>query len=75
MTGFEPGPLVLAFVLGPIMENAFRRSMLIYNGDPGVFFTRPISGAIFAVLALLIIMSVFQFFRRCNENNDLDSQD
>lgn len=75
MTGFEPGPLVLAFVLGPIMENAFRRSMLIYNGGPGVFFTRPISGAIFAVLALLIIMSVFQFFRRCNENNDLDSQD
>ena len=31
-TGFDPGPLVLAFVLGPILENSFRQSMLISGG-------------------------------------------
>ena len=43
-TGFEPGPLVLAFVLGSLMESSFRRSMLIFDGDPTGFLTRPISG-------------------------------
>jgi putative tricarboxylic transport membrane protein len=54
--GFDPGPMVLAFVLGSIIESSTRRSMLIFGGDPTGFFTRPISGtilAIFVVLALL----------------------
>ncbi|WP_312858497.1 tripartite tricarboxylate transporter permease, partial [Pseudonocardia pini] len=42
--GFEPGPLVLAFVLGGLLEPAFRQSLLISGGDPSVFVTRPISG-------------------------------
>ena len=54
--GFDPGPMVLAFVLGSIIESSTRRSLLIFGGDPTGFFTRPISGtilAIFVVLALL----------------------
>jgi putative tricarboxylic transport membrane protein len=54
-TGFEPGPLVLAFVLGSIVESSVRRSLLIFDGDPTGFVTRPISGtllAIFLVVAL-----------------------
>ena len=39
----EPAPLILAFVLGPLMEENLRRAMLISRGDPTVFFTRPIS--------------------------------
>ena len=35
--GFEPGPLVLAFVLGSLLESSFRRSMLIFDGDPTGF--------------------------------------
>ena len=44
--GFEPGPMVLAFVLGAILEDSVRRSLLIFDGDPTGFFTRPISGTI-----------------------------
>lgn len=54
-TGFEPGPLVLAFVLGPILEQAFRQSMLISHGDPLVFFTRPLSGTILGVLIVALV--------------------
>ena len=41
--GFSPAPLLLGFVLGPMMEENLRRAMLMSKGDPSVFFTRPIS--------------------------------
>ena len=52
---FEPGPLVLAFVLGPILETAFRQSLVISNGDISIFFTRPISVSFLVVAGLLVI--------------------
>ena len=59
-TGFEPGPLVLAFVLGSILETAFRQSMRIFDGDPSGFVTRPISGTLFvaSVLALAVPLAL-----------------
>ncbi|MQA08225.1 MAG: tripartite tricarboxylate transporter permease [Pseudonocardiaceae bacterium] len=57
--GLEPGPLVLAFVLGPIMETSFRQSMLISNGDPAVFVTRPVSGTLLGLALLVLCWSVF----------------
>jgi len=56
--GFEPGPLVLAFVLGSLIESSTRRSLLIFDGDPTGFVTRPISGTILAFLVLVIVLSV-----------------
>jgi putative tricarboxylic transport membrane protein len=53
---YEAAPLVLALVLGPIMENAVRRSLVISDGDPTVFFTRPIS-AFFLITGLLVLFS------------------
>jgi putative tricarboxylic transport membrane protein len=53
---YEAAPLVLALVLGPIMENAVRRSLVIADGDVTVFFTRPIS-AFFLIAGLLILFS------------------
>jgi putative tricarboxylic transport membrane protein len=53
---YEAAPLVLALVLGPIMENAVRRSLVISDGDVTVFFTRPIS-AFFLIAGLLILFS------------------
>ena len=62
-TGFDPGSMVLAFVLGTIIESNTRRSLLIFEGDATGFFTRPISGAIlllFVVVALLpVVRSLF----------------
>jgi putative tricarboxylic transport membrane protein len=52
--GFEPGPMVLAFVLGSLIESSFRRSMLIFEGDASGFVTRPISGTILAFVVLVI---------------------
>jgi len=54
--GFEPGPLVLAFVLGSVMETAVRQSLLIFGGNPAGFFTRPISGTILAALIVVLAL-------------------
>ena len=55
--GCEAAPLILGFVLGPLMEENLRRAMLISRGDPSVFFTRPIScGMLVVAFALLIII-------------------
>ena len=53
--GFEPGPMVLAFVLGAIVEASIRRSLLIFDGDPTGFFTRPISGTILGLFLLVVL--------------------
>ena len=53
----EPAPLVLGYVLGPLLEEYLRRAMLLARGDPAVFFTRPISLAFMvATLLLLAVM-------------------
>jgi TctA family transporter len=55
----EPAPLILAFVLGPLMEENLRRALLISRGDPTVFVTRPISlGFLLATLAFLMVVLV-----------------
>jgi len=55
--GVEPAPLVLGFVLGPMLEEHFRRAMLISGGEMSVFLTRPISAALL-VLALLLLAAL-----------------
>ena len=49
---YPPAPLVLAVVLGPMIEQALRQSMIISRGNPTIFFTRPISGVLM-VLAIV----------------------
>ena len=51
----EPSPLILAFLLGPMAEEHLRRAMLLSNGDPSVFVTRPLSLA-FIVMALGLVV-------------------
>jgi putative tricarboxylic transport membrane protein len=54
--GCEPAPLLLGFVLGPLLEEHLRRAMIISRGDPSVFLTRPISaGLLIAAVAVLVI--------------------
>jgi TctA family transporter len=55
--GCEPAPLLLGFVLGPMLEENLRRAMIISRGDPMVFVTRPISAVlIFLAAAVLIVV-------------------
>ncbi len=53
----EPAPLILGFVLGPLMEENLRRGMLLSRGDPSVFFTRPLS-LVFLVMAFAMLVVV-----------------
>lgn len=61
---FEPAPLLLGVVLGPMVEENFRRSLLLSNGDLSVFITRPISGACVLIGALMIIGLVISQVRK-----------
>jgi TctA family transporter len=55
----EPAPMILGFILGPLMEENLRRAMLLSRGDPTVFFTKPISaGFMIASFILLIIVAL-----------------
>jgi TctA family transporter len=60
--GCEPAPLLLGFVLGPMLEENLRRAMIISHGDPMVFVTRPLSAVLMlvsvCVLALLFLPAI-----------------
>jgi len=52
----EPAPLILGFILGPLMEENLRRAMLLSRGDPLVFFQRPISLTMLLIAAFLLVI-------------------
>jgi putative tricarboxylic transport membrane protein len=62
--GLEPGPLVLAFVLGSLLERSFRQSMRIFHGDLLGFAGRPISGVLLAaVIVVAVVVPVVKAVR------------
>ena len=63
----EPAPLLLAFVLGPLIEENLRRAMQISYGDSKIFFTRPISATLLAMAAGLLILVILPSFRKTRE--------
>jgi len=66
--GAEPAPLLLGFILGPMMEENLRRAMLLSRGDPTVFFTRPLSlTMLIMAAALLAIIALPQIAKRREE--------
>jgi putative tricarboxylic transport membrane protein len=54
--GAEPAPLLLGFILGPMMEENLRRALLLSRGDWSVFVTRPLSAGLLAAAALLLVI-------------------
>lgn len=70
----EPGPLLLGFVLGPLLETNLRRALLISQGDPGVLIERPISAVLFAASAILLVMMVLPAFRKKREQAFQDEE-
>jgi TctA family transporter len=65
--GCEPAPLVLGFILGPVMEENLRRSLVFSRGDPMIFLERPISAVLLAMALIVIVMIVLPQFRRTRE--------
>jgi putative tricarboxylic transport membrane protein len=64
---FEPAPLLLGFVLGPMMEENLRRAMLLSRGDPSVFVTRPISLVMLLMAVGLLLLIAAPKFRKTRE--------
>ncbi|MBD8064969.1 tripartite tricarboxylate transporter permease [Devosia sp. PTR5] len=62
--GCEPAPLLLGFVLGPLLEEHLRRAMIISRGDPMVFVERPISAALLALALAAVLIAVLPNIRR-----------
>ncbi len=62
--GFEPGPLIMAFILAPLIENSLRQSLLMSQGSPAIFFTRPISGTLMALFVLVLVGQLYINIRK-----------
>jgi TctA family transporter len=60
----EPAPLLLGFVLGPMLEENLRKAMTISRGDPSVFFTRPISLSMLVLAAIVLLILIVPTVRR-----------
>ncbi len=65
--GAEPAPMLLAFILGPLMEEYLRRAMLLSRGDPMVFLRRPISATLLALSALAMLSVLLPSFSKTRE--------
>jgi putative tricarboxylic transport membrane protein len=64
---YEAAPLVLALVLGPMMENALRQALIMSNGGVGIFFTRPISLVIMLVVLTLLVLPLLPWVKKKRE--------
>jgi putative tricarboxylic transport membrane protein len=65
--GCEPAPMLLAFILGPLMEEYLRRAMLISRGNPWVFVQRPISATLLALAVLAMCTVLIPAFSKTRE--------
>ncbi|WP_348753655.1 tripartite tricarboxylate transporter permease [uncultured Aquincola sp.] len=62
--GLDAAPLMLGFILGPMLEENFRRAMLISRGHFSVFVERPISGTLLGLIAAFVIWQLVVFFQK-----------
>ncbi|MGI6028737.1 MAG: tripartite tricarboxylate transporter permease [Candidatus Heteroscillospira sp.] len=65
---FDPGPLLMAFILTPLLENSMRQSLMLSNGDFSIFVTRPISGTILAIFFVVLIGNVVSAIHKARKN-------
>jgi putative tricarboxylic transport membrane protein len=65
---FDLGPLLLAFVLGPIMERSLRQSLLMSHGSFGIFLFRPISGVLILTAVLFVLGNILSSWKKRQAN-------
>jgi TctA family transporter len=66
--GCEPAPLLLGFILGPMMEENLRRALLLSRGDWSTFMTRPLSAGLLIAAALMVVVVMLPTIRSKREN-------
>ena len=65
----DPAPLMLGFILGPMLEENFRRALLLSRGSFATFVTRPISATFFSIIAIFILWQLVTFFLQARKSN------
>jgi putative tricarboxylic transport membrane protein len=65
--GFEPAPMLMGLILGPMMEENMRRAMTVSRGNPMIFLERPLSAALLAIAAAVLLIVVLPGVRRGRE--------
>jgi putative tricarboxylic transport membrane protein len=65
--GMEPAPMLLGFIIGPMMEEYLRRALLLSRSDPMVFVERPISATMLGMAALALIVVLLPSLRKKRE--------
>jgi len=73
--GFDPASIVLAMVLGPMMEQALRQGLMMSRGEFGIFLSRPISAAMLAVAVLLLVAHLITVLRRAHARREATTQE
>jgi TctA family transporter len=63
----EPAPLLLGFILGPMMEENLRRALLLSRGDWSTFLTRPLSAGLLIAAALMVVVVMLPSIRAKRE--------
>src|SRR3569623_1209250 len=71
--GLDAAPLMLGFILGPMLEENFRRAMLLSRGSFGVFVSRPISGTLLGLIAAFILWQLIAFYRQTRKGAALNA--
>ncbi|MGI4718002.1 MAG: tripartite tricarboxylate transporter permease [Janthinobacterium lividum] len=65
--GAEPAPMLLGYIIGPMMEEYLRRALLLSHSDPMVFVTRPISAAMLAMAVVALVIVLLPSLRKKRE--------
>jgi len=66
--GCEPAPMLLGFIIGPMMEEYLRRALLLSRGDPMVFINRPVSAVMLALAIVAIVLVLSPALRKKRED-------
>jgi putative tricarboxylic transport membrane protein len=61
---YEAAPLMLAFILGPMLEKSFRQSLIMSDGKFSIFFIKPISAAALSIGVLVLVTTGFSYYRK-----------
>ncbi len=72
--GYPAAPLILAVVLGDGLESSLRQSLMMSQGDLSIFITRPISGTLMAVLALVVLFPLVSWLLRRSKSRQASPQ-
>jgi putative tricarboxylic transport membrane protein len=57
---YDPAPLTLGLIIGPMLENALRQTMIMFGGDPWALFTQPLCGTMMTIAVLVFISPIFK---------------